>query len=316
MDFALSPEQEELVRTVRSLVAKRASPRVDDLSVWSALAGEIGVAALAIPEEHEGVGASFFETALVLEELGRSLTPTPMLATALATEALLAGGTDQAKERLLPRIAEGAVATLVLDADRPVLDADRADIVLALVDDELVEVTDARATWAESMDQTLHLAHVASTTGDVIGSGAPARERAETVAAAGVAALAAGLCRRALDMTVAYTKDREQFGRPIGSFQALKHRMADMLLRTELARSTAWAAAYAVAANADDAPHQAAAAAAYTLEAAAHLAGECIQLHGGIAITWEHDAHLVLKRAHALGQLFGSAADHRRAVRI
>jgi alkylation response protein AidB-like acyl-CoA dehydrogenase len=89
-----------------------------------------------------------------------------------------------------------------------------------------------------------------------------------------------------------------------------------MLARAELARSSAWASAYAVADHAPDAAHQAAAAAAYSLDAAHHLAGECIQLHGGIAITWEHDAHLVLKRAHALGQLAGSAADHRRTVAL
>ena len=117
-------------------------------------------------------------------------------------------------------------------------------------------------------------------------------------------------------MTVAYSKERVQFGRQIGSFQALKHRMADMLVLAEMCRSASWAASYAVSTHADDADELAHVAKAYCSDAVAHLAGETVQLHGGIAITWEHDAHLVFKRAHALGQLFGSARDHRAAVAL
>ncbi len=103
-------------------------------------------------------------------------------------------------------------------------------------------------------------------------------------------------------MTVDYSKERIQFGRPIGSFQALKHRMAEMLARLEIGRSASWAASYALATDSPDAEQLTRTAASYCLEAAAHLAAECVQLHGGIAITWEHDAQLVFKRAHALGQ--------------
>ncbi|HJQ06509.1 MAG TPA: acyl-CoA dehydrogenase family protein [Nocardioides sp.] len=313
MDFALSPEQAELAGTVRSVLTKQADPD----AAWSTLCDQIGVPALAIPEKYDGVGATFFETAVVLEELGRAIAPAPLLATAVATEALLAGGSAEAKERLLPRIAGGEVATLVT-GDGPVLDADRATILLAIDGDDLVEVTGATATWVESMDQTIRLATVDRGTGTStpVGDGAAALARAELVGAAASAALAAGLCRRALDMTVAYSKERVQFGRPIGSFQALKHRMADMLARTELTRSVAWSAAYALAQGADDAAEQVHAAASYALDSAQHLAGECIQLHGGIAITWEHDAHLVFKRAHALGRLFGAAHAHRAALSL
>jgi len=193
-------------------------------------------------------------------------------------------------------------------------------VLLAVVGDDLVEVdpASAEAAWAESMDQTIRLARVdldgAATT--VIGDGAAARERAELVGSASVAALAVGLCDRALRMTVDYSKERVQFGRPIGSFQALKHRMADMLVRLELARSASWAASYALATDAEDVVGLTHAAASYCLETAAHLAGECVQLHGGIAITWEHDAQLVFKRAHALGQLFGAPHQHRGAVAL
>ena len=125
-----------------------------------------------------------------------------------------------------------------------------------------------------------------------------------------------GLADRALQMTVAYGKERVQFGRPIGSFQALKHRMADVFARTELARSASWAASYALAEDAEDADFLTRAAASYAIETAQLAASECVQLHGGIAITWEHDAHLVFKRAHALGQLFGAPHRHRAAVAL
>lgn len=326
MDFALSEEQAELASVVSAVLAKQADPAAVraatatplgyDETLWSTLCEQVGVAALAIPEEDDGAGATFFETAVVLEELGRSLAPSPLLATTVATAALLAGGADEARSRLLPRIAAGEIATVALDRGAPVLDADRAAIVLAVVGDDLVEVADPRATWAESVDQSLRLGRLASTDGDVVGDGAAARAAAELASTVGVAALAVGLCDRALRMTVDYSKERVQFGRPIGSFQALKHRMAEMLVRLELARSATWSAAYAVSRGTTDAPDLARAAASYALEAASDLAGECVQLHGGIAITWEHDAQLVFKRAHALAHMAGPPHALRTAVRL
>ncbi|MFJ9315805.1 acyl-CoA dehydrogenase family protein [Pimelobacter simplex] len=330
MHFDLSEEQAELAATVRGLLEKRAdsaavraasvSPSGYDETLWATLCEQIGVAALAVPEEHDGVGATFFETAVVLEELGRTLAPSPLLATTVATEALLAGGTDEARARLLPRIAAGEIATFALD-DGAVLDGDRAAIVLAVRGDDLVEVSGASATWVEAMDQSVRLARLDLSGAEltVIGDGAAARTRAELVGAASVAALAVGLADRALRMTVDYSKERVQFGRPIGSFQALKHRMADVLARVEMARSASWAASYALS-DPETEPAEAAfqthAAASYALETASLAASECVQLHGGIAITWEHDAHLVFKRAHALGQLYGAPHAHRGAVAL
>ncbi|GAA3542732.1 acyl-CoA dehydrogenase family protein [Nocardioides daeguensis] len=330
MQFELSEEQAELAATVRGLLDKRAdsaavrtasaSETGYDEALWATLCAQIGVAALAVPEEYDGVGASFFETAVVLEELGRTLAPSPLLATTVATEALLAGGTEDAKKRLLPGIAAGQIATVALD-DGAVLDGDRAEIVLAVRGGDLVEVTGARATWVESMDQSIRLARLDLSGAElsVIGDGDAARSRAELVGAAAVAALAVGLSDRALQMTVGYLKERVQFGRPIGSFQALKHRMADVLARVEMSRSASWAACYALA-DPGSAPDEAAflthCAASYALETASLAASECVQLHGGIAITWEHDAHLVFKRAHALGQLSGAPHRHRAAVEL
>jgi alkylation response protein AidB-like acyl-CoA dehydrogenase len=323
MEFALTEEQQELAATVRSLLDKRADARVAtyDEALWSTLCEQIGVAALGIPEEYGGFGATLFETSVVLEELGRSLAPSPLLSSLVTSEALLAGADEDAKARLLPRIAMGEVAAFADGVDAvDVLDGDLATVLVVATDDGLFEVDPDRAdrTWTPTMDQTIRLATVRSDLGAAtrIGDGVAARARAAQVGAVGCAALAAGLAARALDMTVSYSKERVQFGRPIGSFQALKHRMADMLVLSEMCRSASWAASYAVATHAEDADQLSHVAKAYCSDALAHLAGETVQLHGGIAITWEHDAHLVFKRAHALGQLFGSARQHRAAVTL
>jgi alkylation response protein AidB-like acyl-CoA dehydrogenase len=317
MEFALTEEQQELAATVRSLLDKRADARVEtyDEGLWSTLCEQIGVAALGIPEEYDGAGFSLFESLVVLEEVGRSLAPSPLLSSLVTSEALLAGADEEAKARLLPRIAAGEVAAFV-DGDAPVVDGDLAAIVVLATNDGLFEVDGAEATWTPSMDQTIRLATVTGGSATRIGDGVAARERARQVGAVGCAALASGLAARALDMTVSYSKERVQFGRQIGSFQALKHRMADMLVLAEMSRSASWAASYAVSTHAEDADELTHVAKAYCSDAIAHLAGETVQLHGGIAITWEHDAHLVFKRAHALGQLFGSAREHRAAVAL
>jgi alkylation response protein AidB-like acyl-CoA dehydrogenase len=321
MEFAFSEEQQELAATVRSLLAKRADPRVDDYdrALWQTLCEQIGVAALAIPEDYDGAGFTLFESLIVLEEIGRSLAPSPLLSSLVTAEALLAGADEEAKKRLLPRIAAGEPAAFVSEPG-PVLDGDRATVLVAATDAGLVEVDPETATrtWAETMDQTLRLAHVdlSGATTTPIGDAAAAIARAELVGTVGVTALQAGLAARALEMTVAYSKERVQFGRPIGSFQALKHRMADMLVLLEMSRSASWAASYAVSRSTDDAAERTHVAKSYCGDALARIAAETVQLHGGIAITWEHDAHLVFKRAHALRQLFGTAADHRRQIAL
>lgn len=281
-------ERQALVDSVRALLDKRADSAAVraadgfDEGLWTTLTEQIGVAALMVPEEHGGAGAGLVEAALVLEELGRALAPVPMLGSVVA-----AAATDAPD--LLERIASGEVATVAIAA--PALYGAEATLVLAVGDTvEVAETWDA--TSLDPLDPTLRLAAVtASSTRPVPGD--PARARA--AALVGTCALAVGCAQRGLDMTVAYAKQRHQFGRPIGSFQALKHRMADMLVLVEMSRSATRAAA---AGELDPGT-----AAAYTLPAALKVAGETIQLHGGIAITWEHDAHLLLKRAHALQQL-------------
>jgi alkylation response protein AidB-like acyl-CoA dehydrogenase len=319
-------EQQELADTLRSLLDKRADSRavraaIDsepgyDAELWQVLCAQVGVAALAVPEAYGGAGASLAETAVALEEVGRSLAPSPLLATSVATAALLLDGSPAQREALLPAIAAGGTATVVVE---PPLVLDPCAEVVLVPSEAGLEVSVTAPEPRSALDPALRLGRL-----DV--AAAPS-DGLSLVAAALVTAAQVGVAQRGLDMTVAYSKERVQFGRPIGSFQALKHRMADLLVLVEMARSASWAATAAaasyVSAGADDRPAlmgplaaRAHAAKAYCSDACAAVAGETVQLHGGIAITWEHDAHLVLKRAHALGGLFGSAREHRAAVAL
>ncbi|HET8603797.1 MAG TPA: acyl-CoA dehydrogenase family protein [Marmoricola sp.] len=331
MHFALSEEQAELAATVRSLLDRHAdstavrtamsAPDGFDPSLWRLLCEQVGVAALPVPEEHDGVGASLLESAVVLEEVGRSLAPSPLLAHAIAVAAVLLHGSADQQATLLPRLAAGEIGTVVWDApaSRLVLDGAAAEVLLGFTDGRLVE-HDLRLTRVPAMDPTLLLARADShVTGDSPGdSPGDLRDVAMTLATA----VMVGVMQRGLDMTVAYSKEREQFGRPIGSFQALKHRMADLLVLVEASRTASWAASAAAAAYVlePSAAHRAtlheraAVAQAWCSEAVVRVAGETVQLHGGVAITWEHDAQLVLKRAQALAQLFGRAHHHRATV--
>lgn len=332
MELTRTEEQDELAAMVRQLLDRRAdsgavraamaSEGGHDPELWSTLCEQVGVAALPVPEEAGGAGYGFAESFVVLEELGRALAPSPLVGTLVATGALLslrhhtAGGHADA-DVLLGRIAAGEPAALATDAAR-VVDGDTAAIVLAVREDGLVVLDSPATRHVPAMDPTLRLAEVdTSGAATVLATGDAADaavERARLVGATAAAVLGVGAMQRGLDMTVAHTREREQFGRPIGSFQALKHRMADMLVLLEMSRSAARAAVWAVSTDHGEAHRHVAVAAAYVGEAALRLAGEVVQLHGGIAITWEHDAQLVFKRAHAVGQLWGQPHQHRAAL--
>jgi len=323
MDFARTEEQHELAATLRSLLARRGgstearaaieSDAGHDVALWATLCEQIGVAALAVPEEYDGVGASLDETAVALEEAARSLAPLPLLASSIAAAALLLHGTEGQKADLLPRIAAGATATVVLE---PLLVLEPAAEIVLVPSGAGLTVAESAPSARRALDPGLRLGHL-----DVVAE--PSQELLD-VAAALATAVQVGTAQLALDLTVAYAKERQQFGRPIGSFQALKHRMADLLVLVEMSRAASWAATGAAAAyvaepkaeRAATLRQRAAVAQAYCSEATETVAGEMIQLHGGIAITWEHDAHLVFKRSHALGQLFGAAHVHRAAVSL
>lgn len=299
-----TPEERQLLRqTVAALVDKHASPeavrhamespRGYDESLWSLLCEQVGVAALVVPEELGGAGGELADAAAVLEELGRSLVPTPLLGTTLAELGLLAG--DEPDGETLEQLAAGAsIGAVVFDRDY-VINGDIADVVLAVEDGRILRWSDVTVETVHTLDPTRRLARVTPGASTVIGSNPGMAD----IAAILLAAEQIGAAARCLELTVEYTQQRVQFGRPIGSFQALKHRMADMYVAVQSAR--------AVIGDAIESPTPVAAAMARLAasEAFCAVAGDAIQLHGGIAITWEHDMQLYFKRAHTSAQLFG-----------
>jgi hypothetical protein len=346
-------EQRALRDAVRSLLARHQGQPGDggpgyDPGLWRRLCQEIGVAGLALPECYGGAGAGPVETNIVAEELGRDLTATPLLGSAvLAGQLLLATGDEAACQRLLPGIADGSVLAAVAwtgpagqwdpagaactaaAADggwrlhggaHYVLYGDSADVLLAAAQAPdgigLFEVDPDQdgvaRTAGVGMDPSLRVAGVRleGAVGQRIGTGAgrPALARARDLACVALGAEQVGAAQQALAQTVEYTLTRVQFGRAIGSFQALQHRMADLHVLVESARSLCYAAA--AAADGADFGLRAAAAHAYCADALTRTAAEMIQLHGAIGVTWEHNAHRYLKRAHAAAQLFGPPSGH------
>ncbi|OBH77980.1 acyl-CoA dehydrogenase [Mycobacterium scrofulaceum] len=303
----MSEEREMLRETVAALVAKHANPtavraamdseRGYDESLWQLLCEQVGAAALVIPEELGGAGGELADAATVLQELGRALVPSPLLGTTLAELALLSAPEPDAET--LGALAEGAsIGALVLDADY-VVNGDIADVVVAATDGQLARWTRFTAKPAVTMDPTRRLARVTPQDTETIGADPGLTDSAAIL----LAAEQIGAAERCLELTVEYAKNRVQFGRPIGSFQALKHRMADLYVMI--------AAAKAVVADAcdDPTPTNAATARLAATEALCSAAAEGIQLHGGIAITWEHDMHLYFKRAHGSAHLLDTTRE-------
>jgi alkylation response protein AidB-like acyl-CoA dehydrogenase len=340
-------EQQALRDAVRGLLTRH-QPTAGQAQLWHQLCTQIGVAGLAVPERFGGAGAGPAEVHVVQEELGRVLADTPMLGSAvLATEVLLGSGDEAACARLLPGLAGGGqIAALAwttaagrwdpaevacratagpdgtwsVDGEAHyVLDGARAAVLLvpAVIDAgiALFEVRPGQpgvtATAGTTMDPTRPLATVRLTAaaGRRIGAMA-ALERARDLGAIALAAEQSGAAARALEMTVEYTRTRVQFGRAIGSFQALQHRMADLHVLVQAARSLSRAAAEAAQQDAPDLSLRAATAKAYCSEAFGAVAAEMLQLHGAIAMTWEHDAHLYFKRAHGAALLLGAPSAH------
>jgi alkylation response protein AidB-like acyl-CoA dehydrogenase len=351
--MGLTVERRDLRDAVRGLIAKTGAGQ----SPWRRLCDEIGVAGLAIPERYGGAGAGLAETCVVLEELGRNLTPAPMLGSAvLAAQAVLASGDEAARERLLPAIADGS-ATAALAWTTPaghwdtaelgcdaravgrhwrlagqahyVLDGAAADVLLVAATTPdgtgLFEVDPRQdgvaCTPVAAMDATRDLAVVrlADVGGRRIGRDAAAPlAYARDQACIALGAEQVGAAERALELTIAHLLTRVQFGRPIGAFQALQHRAADLHVLVESARSLSRAMAAAdLAAGPAPAPGhglRAAAVKVYCSETLTRTASEMIQLHGAIGVTWEHHAHRYLKRAHSGRHLFGSPARHLSAI--
>jgi alkylation response protein AidB-like acyl-CoA dehydrogenase len=306
-------EERELLRdTVRGLIAKHAGPqavrtamdseRGYDEKLWQVLCEQVGAAALVVPEDLGGAGGELADAATVLAELARGLVPTPLLGSTLAELALLAS--DDVDGDAIGQLAEGtAIGAVVFDPDF-VINGDIAEVVVEAGEDGLTRWATFTSERIETMDRTRRLARVAPQ--DTVALGAD--PGIADVAAVLVAAEQVGAADRCLELTVEYTKQRVQFGRPIGSFQALKHRMADLYVAVSAAR------AVVDDAIAEPSPSNAALARVAATEAFDAVAAEAVQMHGGIAITWESDIQLYFKRAHASGQLLGPARDHLRRL--
>ncbi|MFI0348976.1 acyl-CoA dehydrogenase family protein [Actinomadura sp. 9N407] len=319
-----------------------------DPAVWEQMAGQLGLQSMAIPEEYGGAGFGMREVSIIMQEMGRAVVCAPYLSGLVAAAALLGTGNEDAKRELLPGIAEGGtIATLawtegqswdpesvamaarregdgwVLDGTKSyVLDGHVANLVLVVAQGEdglaLFSVDgDAQGlvrTALPTFDQTRKLARLDFTAVParlIEAQAAPVLAHALDVAAVALAAEQLGGAQRAMEMTVEYVKVRHQFGRPIGSFQAIKHRCADMFVLVESARSAVLQAALVADESPGELPAAAALAKAYCSDAFFEVAGETIQLHGGIGFTWEHDAHLYFKRAKSSQELFGPPARHR-----
>ncbi|MGA5142008.1 acyl-CoA dehydrogenase family protein [Streptomyces azureus] len=374
MDARFTAEQDEIRRTLRELLRKRCGPgelraAVDtpaghDPALWTALAEQLGLPGLALPEGYGGAGCSVTELALACEETGRALAPSPLLATAVLTAPLLlALGTGAQRADLLPRIASGTLtaalavpgpalaAALGLTGHDPrgqwagggraggvqarqadggwqlygqvdqVLDGHSAQLLLVaahtggfarsrvllfLVRGDAAGLTRVRQTALDATrpQARIELRHVPA---ELLGGGdadaLPALARLGDTAAACLAAEAVGAAGRVLERTVEYVGQREQFGRPVGSFQAVKHRLADVYVQVQAARSAAYYAAWATARG----DRVGGLALAQALQALRSAAAEGIQSHGGIGFTWEHEVHLYFKRAAGDELLFGPA---------
>jgi alkylation response protein AidB-like acyl-CoA dehydrogenase len=329
----------------RDVLARTETAQAYDTALWRVLAADMGCAGLLIPEGSGGAGASYREAAVVAEETGRAVAPVPFLGSAVAaTAALLAVGdtellgglaagtttaalavpfTASATARLRPTVRIGA-AGLLSGTVSGVADALPADLLLVPADGVpfglyAVRAADASPTPVVSLDMTRQLADLtlADVPGRRIAAGAEAERAVAAALAAGAAMLAAeqlGLAERCLEMTVAYLKERRQFGRQIGSFQALKHRAADLWVGVTQARAAARYAAACLAGGDPDTPVAIALAKAACSDIAVHAAQECLQLHGGIGFTWEHPTHLYLKRAKSSALGFGTADRHRASL--
>ncbi|MEV0384156.1 acyl-CoA dehydrogenase family protein [Nonomuraea sp. NPDC050643] len=298
---------DELRAVVRAYLADRPG------APWQAFARDVGIAGLLVPEEHGGAGCGPAEMAAVAEELGRALSPHPFLQSAV----MAVGAAREAGDAgLLAALAEGVVtATVVLPGDGALrLEGDlltgvvpyalTGEVVLVYAGGLLVEAVPTRRTAYRTVDESRPLQELSFQDAPVrrLGDGT-SWARIRDLGIAALAAEQAGGARRCLEMAVEHAKRRHQFGRPIGSFQAIKHKLADLLLLVESARSAAEAAA-------GDGIF-AAIAGSYCTEAYLTAAGENIQVHGGIGITWEHPAHRYLKRATSDAQLFCPPQAHR-----
>ncbi len=330
MFFALTDEQRALHEAVRDYLADRFptsavrevydDPAGDGIpdSLWRAF-GEQGWLAVMVPEDAEGLGLGLLDAAVVSKCLGVGVTPGPWLPTVIAGEALRLGGNGSADAaKWLSRIASGEVkVSFASDLSLPVEYAGVADALVAISGGELAlyEPSAYTVTPVAVLDRTTRIARV-ELTGSGLSLDAAAIPAVLARATVLTAADLAGIAREALTRTVQYDKDRVQFGKPVGSFQVLKHSLADLHIAVTMAEHAVLYAAHAIDTERDDWELAVSVAKAKANDAARDVTAAMIQFHGGIGYTWEHDAHFFFKRAKRQEYAYGSASEHRERIAV
>ncbi len=360
MYFDLTDEQQAIKATARDFLASRfksarmreiaASDDGTDPAGWTEMA-ELGWAGLALPEEWGGQGLGIVDLAVLFEEMGYALAPSPLLSNTAAGLALSLCGSDDQRERHLRPLAAGerrgtpalwdagSPATIgeftmearddgegvVLDGEKVlVMDAAGADFFLVATGDGRRHIVDNGAdgvtvTPEATIDPTRRFYSVRFDSVGVAAADTLPGEAADYYPVfhricVAIAAESTGIAQRTMEMAVEYAKDRQQFGRPIGAYQAVSHRCAQMLLETENARSAVYGAAWAADAEPESLPLAASTAKAYASDAGWRVPNASIQVHGGIGFTWEHDLHFFLKRGRSNAAMFGDSKWHRERV--
>ena len=354
MNFELTDDQVSIQRTARDFLAARYKAEEirrlaldDDRGFtdeqWSAIA-ELGWPGMNVAEEHGGLGLGVVELVVLQEELGAALAPTPFLSTVAAGLLLGAAGSDEQRAQWLAPIAagerRGAVAVFDERGGRSpahselephgssltgtkiaVPDAGSADVLLVSASQGRHYLVDphgegVRIEAAPGLDPSrkLFTVHLDGAEAHQLPGDEAAVDRAYHVIAVATAAESVGVARRTMEMAVEYAKERKQFDRPIGAYQAVSHQCAQMLLEVEGARSTTLYAAWALDHEPESGPLAASMAKAYAGDAGWRVPAAALQVHGGIGFTWEHDLHLWLKRGRANAAMWGDARWHRERV--
>ncbi|MBK5232964.1 MAG: acyl-CoA/acyl-ACP dehydrogenase [Thermoleophilia bacterium] len=321
MEFDFTEDQHEIKRTAKDLLGKRstvervrsaAEAATYEESLWTELV-ELGWPGVAISEEHGGGGLGVLELATLLEESGYALANSPLLATAACGLAIQEAGSDEQKDEWLPKLASGEITGSFGIEGQTFPDAPDSDVIVVISEDgatgTVVATGDADVVEDVTIDPTRRYGTVGlGEGGDALPGDASA---ALALAAVITSAELVGVCTRALEMTVEYVKDRKQFGHPVGSFQAVQHRAAQMLLHTEGARSVTYYAAWAADADRTLLAEASALAKSSASKAGVEVTASAIQAHGGIGFTWEANVHWFYKRAQLDAAYLGGTKTHR-----
>jgi acyl-CoA dehydrogenase len=343
MYFALTDEQRALQSTVRDFIGDRFPLSAvrdlydDDTSdgdpadLWKAV-GEQGWLAVMVDEQYDGLGLGLLDAAVLARCWGEGCVPGPFLPTLVAAEAIRLGGSPDQKSEWLPQVASGQVKLALAAGGRVTSNGDKltgtidhvdyahvADRLVVAIDGGALFLVDPASTGVtitvhDTLDRSGRLATVrldAATGEPLPGAVLPdVLDRGAVLAANDLV----GIARVAFTRTVDYDKTREQFGKPVGAFQAIKHALADLHVATTMAEHAGWYAAHAIDANLPDAALAVSVAKSKASDVARDVTAAMIQFHGGIGYTWEHDAHLFFKRAKRLEYAFGDSATHRERI--